>query len=505
MSRIPSILRAALAAALLAGLPARAAPPQVMTYSGYLKNASGGPVTTATSITFRLYTAQSGGASVWSETVSVTPSADGWFSAVIGTMSSLPFSILNQDLYLSLQVGADPEFNLRARVTPSHAALTVDWGGVQGKPTCAPGAYLTLDGIGNLACTTPSTGTGGITSVSGSRGITATTTGSSVSLTLPLCATTGDIMRWDGTSWGCSAPASSGVTSVSAAASTPISVVNTGGAVQLSMNAASGSAPGYLAAADYSRFDGKLTAPSGCTTGQAIVNQAGAWSCTSVSGPVGIASPLVNSGTTAAPVVALPSCATGEVLKYTGPAPTTWTCQPDSVGAGTVTAVTATAPLTATTGPTPNVALPTCATGSILLSTASGWECHPASLVGAGASATVTTGTSGSTLLLFGPSVTPPWRGSCTFTSRLFVLAVGSLTAYVQTFGTWRVGTTTYDSGYVTPLQVEPALGAGMATETWSFPVTAGTTYEIGCRIILNSDTAGKTAYCRATYHCTPN
>jgi hypothetical protein len=503
MRRLQTAIRIALAAALLAAAPAGAAPPQVMTYSGYLKNSSGGPVTTATNITFRLYTFQSGGTSVWSETVSVTPSGDGWFSAVIGTTSSLPFGILNQDLYLSLQVGADAEFTQRARVTPSHAALTVDWGGVQGKPSCTAGAYLSLDGTGALTCSIPATGTGGITSVSGSRGITATTTGSSVSLTLPLCASIGDIMRWDGTSWGCSAPASGGVTSVSASGSTPISVVNTGGAVQLSMNAASGSTAGYLASADYTRFDGKLTPPSGCTTGQAIVNQAGVWGCSSVSGPVGVAPPLVNTGTTAAPVVALPSCAAGEILKYTGPAPTTWTCQPDAVG--TVTAVTATAPLTATTGATPNIALPTCGVGNVLLSTASGWECHPASLVGAGASATVTTGTAGSTLLLFGPSVTPPWRGSCTFTSRLFVLAVGSLTAYVQTFGTWRVGTTTYDSGYVTPLQVEPALGAGMATETWSFPVTAGTTYDIGCRIILNSDTAGKTAYCRATYHCTPN
>lgn len=344
MSRIPSILRAALAAALLAALPARAAPPQVMTYSGYLKSSSGGPVTAATNLTFRLYTASTGGPSVWSETVSVTPSSDGWFSAVIGTTSSLPFGVLNQDLYLSLQVGADPEFALRARVTPSHAALTVDWGGIQGKPTCGPGQYLTLDGAGGLTCSTPAGGgTGGVTSVNGSGFIAASPSTGVVSLSLtgctaagqilqwngvswqciatpsgggfspPLCATAGQVMQWSGSVWQCG-PDATGVTNVTVSGGA-LSVTPAGTARDIALGAAGVTSSGYLTAADYNAFSGKANAPSAaCLPGQVLTWSGAAFQCvadldtnsggtvTSVTAAPG---PIAVGGTAAAPVVGI--------------------------------------------------------------------------------------------------------------------------------------------------------------------------------------------------------
>lgn len=209
MRRLQPVLRVAFAAALLASLPARAAPPQVMTYSGYLKTSAGAPVTAATNITFRLYTTASGGTVVWSETVSVTPSGDGWFSAVIGTATALPFSILSQDLYLSLQVESDAEFTDRARVTPSPSALTVDWSGVQGKPTCTASAFLTLDGGGGLTCTVPPGG--GVGSVGATSPVVSSGGANPVISLTDLCVD-GSVLKSNAGSWACASDLNSGGT-----------------------------------------------------------------------------------------------------------------------------------------------------------------------------------------------------------------------------------------------------------------------------------------------------
>lgn len=239
MRRLRPIRCAVLAAALLAALPARAAPPQVMTYSGYLKTSAGAPVAVATDLTFRLYTASSGGAVAWSETVSVTPSADGWFSAVIGTTTALPFSILDQDLYLSLQVGSDAELTERARVTPSHAALTVDWSGVQGKPTCAAGAFLTLDGGGGLTCTAPPGA--GVASVGATAPLVSSGGANPVLSLTSLCAN-GSVLKSGAGGWACAADLDSGgtVTAVTAGTglvTTPAGGITTSGTVAIDTTA----------------------------------------------------------------------------------------------------------------------------------------------------------------------------------------------------------------------------------------------------------------------------
>ncbi len=163
------LLALPLALALLAAAPAAAAIPQVLTYTGYLKTAAGTPVTAATDLTFRLYAGASDATPLWAEQVSVVPSGDGWFSAVLGTVSAMPAGITGEPLWLGLQVGADAEFAQRLRVTPSPAALAVDWSGVQGKPACAGGQFLTLDGGGALACATPPPG--GLAAVQAGAGL----------------------------------------------------------------------------------------------------------------------------------------------------------------------------------------------------------------------------------------------------------------------------------------------------------------------------------------------
>lgn len=407
MLRLHTTLRAAIGIALLAAQPTPAAPPQVMTYSGYLKTSGGSPVTVATSITFRLYASAGGGASVWSETVSVTPNPDGWFSAVIGTTMPLPFGILNQDLYLSLQVNTDAEFAQRARVTPSPSALTVDWGGVQGKPTCTAGAYLTLDGTtGNLLCQIPPAGGGGVSTVSATTPVNASITGSSLSIGLIACGPGPKILQWDGNTWACTAPAAG------------------------------------------------FTPPLCGSPGMYMQWSGTAWQCNTVSGgvtAVSAAAPLVVSGTAAAPVIALP----------------------------------------------------TCTAGSMLLSTGTSWECASPSLSGQVASATVTTGASTAHQYIYAATVAAPWSGTCTFATRLVVLGIAAATlGYVQTSPAYRVGATDTASGIVTPLQL--VAGFGLASDSWVVQVSRGTSYDLGCHILLDADTAAKSAYCKVTYHCTP-
>jgi hypothetical protein len=266
MTTTRRLLHAVLAAALLAALPAQAAVSGVMTYSGILKSAAGTPVTTSTNITFRLYTASSGGTAIWNDTVAVTPGADGWFSAPLGILNPLVPSTLGQDLYLSLQVGTDVEFTQRARVTPSGSALAVDWSGVQGKPTCATGQYLTLNGSGGLLCSAPAGGTGGLTSVLTAAPVSGNgLSGSPV--TLAPCPA-GQILQSNGTSWSCIATptgGTGGVTSVGVTA--PVTNTGTASVPNIGVGLASDISSGIITAADFTAFNAKAPTNNPTFTG----------------------------------------------------------------------------------------------------------------------------------------------------------------------------------------------------------------------------------------------
>jgi hypothetical protein len=374
MTRKLSILATVLAAALQAA-PAHAVVPQVMTYSGYLKTSGGVAVTAPTNLSFRLYTAASGGTPVWTETLSATPSSDGWFSVVLGTTAALPFASLGGDLYLGIEVATEGEFPQRARLTPSHAAITVDWSGIGNKPgTCGAGQFLTgIDASGTALCATPAGGgTGGVASVTGSGPISATGA-TAVTVSLTGCSAANQILQWNGTSWGCintPAPGAGGVTQVQATsplivtgttanpiiglpticapnqilkwngtvwgcandvdtvnpgtvtsvapagtAGNPIAVANGTGAATIDIPPASAGVSGYLRGTDFTAFAAKITAPGGCTDGQVVKWQA-------------------------------------------APAPGAFVCAADAVNAGTVTAVTAAPPLLSSGGPTPAISLP---------------------------------------------------------------------------------------------------------------------------------------------------
>jgi predicted acyltransferase (DUF342 family) len=101
---------------LSAGTPTR------VNYQGLLLDSAGDPVPDASySILFTIYDASAGGNSKWSET-QVISTENGQFSVSLGSVNPILDTVFNQDdRYLAVKVGADPEMSSRTRL------LTVPW------------------------------------------------------------------------------------------------------------------------------------------------------------------------------------------------------------------------------------------------------------------------------------------------------------------------------------------------------------------------------------------
>lgn len=122
-----------LACLLVAGLSttAFAHVPKKVAYQGFLATAAGAPVDSTVSVTFRLYTAASGGSPLWAETQSVAV-ANGLYSVTLGADTPLDLDFANP-LYLGVSVGADPEMSPRqalSSVPYALRALSVEEGAV---------------------------------------------------------------------------------------------------------------------------------------------------------------------------------------------------------------------------------------------------------------------------------------------------------------------------------------------------------------------------------------
>ncbi|MGA2372771.1 MAG: tail fiber domain-containing protein [Candidatus Korobacteraceae bacterium] len=88
--------------------------PNLIRYSGTLKDAQGGAFTsTAAGVTFAIYKQQDGGAPVWMETQTVTPDASGNYSVLLGgtTATGLPADLFSQEeqRWLGVQVEGQAE------------------------------------------------------------------------------------------------------------------------------------------------------------------------------------------------------------------------------------------------------------------------------------------------------------------------------------------------------------------------------------------------------------
>lgn len=211
----------------------RAQVPQTINYQGYLTNAAGQPVNAPVNLTFRLYTAASGGSAIWTETQSNLSVTNGIYNAVLGSVTpfSLPF---NTPYFLSLQVSSDAEMTVRqplsavpyaqravtaealasgATVATSQLTGTIasaQLPATQLLPTAACADKEIPQWNGKAWICAPATG-GGITSIATGAGLIGgpiTTTGTISLLDTQLlpkdaCAEN-QIAKWDGKGWVCS-------------------------------------------------------------------------------------------------------------------------------------------------------------------------------------------------------------------------------------------------------------------------------------------------------------
>jgi hypothetical protein len=99
--------------------------PKTLNYQGRLMNSVGQPVIDGQySVTFRLYTAASGGTQVWEEAQSVMAN-NGYFNTVLGNAIALTPAMFSQAVWIGIQVGAEAEMTPRQKLGTVAYAMTV--------------------------------------------------------------------------------------------------------------------------------------------------------------------------------------------------------------------------------------------------------------------------------------------------------------------------------------------------------------------------------------------
>lgn len=97
--------------------------PMTTTYQGYLENADGEPLNATVNMTFALYATAQGGSAVWTETHQQIEVTDGVFSVTLGSQNSFTDDSLEDNRYLGVTVGTDPEMTPRQPLTSAFFAM----------------------------------------------------------------------------------------------------------------------------------------------------------------------------------------------------------------------------------------------------------------------------------------------------------------------------------------------------------------------------------------------
>lgn len=104
-----------------AGIAAHSQVPRLISYQGYLTDASGVALNGSFNVTFNLYAAQNGGTALWSETQNVTVSK-GLFNANLGSVAPLNIQF-DKPYFLGLSVANGSELTPRIALTSSPYSL----------------------------------------------------------------------------------------------------------------------------------------------------------------------------------------------------------------------------------------------------------------------------------------------------------------------------------------------------------------------------------------------
>jgi hypothetical protein len=134
--------------------PGQAASPDVLpaliyplfSYQGRLVE-GGAPVTGNRSMTFRLWTAGSGGANVWSEGPKTVTVSGGLFTVTLGDTSALPVNWFAYELWLEVQVGATTLPRQKLMGAP-YAMSLAPGAQVLGSKTAGDPAIVTVENAG---------------------------------------------------------------------------------------------------------------------------------------------------------------------------------------------------------------------------------------------------------------------------------------------------------------------------------------------------------------------
>ncbi len=102
-----------------------AAVPHLVCYQGQAVDAQGVPLQGPYTLTFRLYDAETGGTIVWQEVQPDVPLNKGHFSVLLGQVTVLTLD-WSQPVWLTTQLGTDPELLPRQRITSVPLAIQAE-------------------------------------------------------------------------------------------------------------------------------------------------------------------------------------------------------------------------------------------------------------------------------------------------------------------------------------------------------------------------------------------
>ena len=127
MRQVAAALMSALCVAA-SQMPARAAVPETVGFQGRLSDTGGDPITDALPITFSLYTVETDGTAIWSETHTAVTVEDGLFSVLLGSVTSFGSAGVDfsEQYWLALNVNSDGEMAPRFKLASAPYAINAD-------------------------------------------------------------------------------------------------------------------------------------------------------------------------------------------------------------------------------------------------------------------------------------------------------------------------------------------------------------------------------------------
>lgn len=144
-------------AALMLAASSFAQVPSTLGYQARLTTTSGTPATGNLSIVFSLYSANTGGAALWTETQNLTLS-NGDLSVALGELTPIPPSLFDKPLFLGIKVGSDNEMTPRPKLNAAPYALRAK--STLARTTFVPASGTDLENGNALKAAVAAQGTG---------------------------------------------------------------------------------------------------------------------------------------------------------------------------------------------------------------------------------------------------------------------------------------------------------------------------------------------------------